>query len=279
MTAGIIDPEEERLQRIAQRFRSKQGAENGIGQGIEQGASINNITGGDDIPPWEDDVPNISDAPAANLFPALNDLDGSPLPPPTPERDKDGYDRNNWSRLLRQARDMRPEIAEYLEVLRQTGIGLELKKYKKKNLEGKFVPIEKFNFTPGGKGEGNSGWDDRRIKEIMSALYTYMMYLPARKDLGQDNVVVQAMEAAIRAGGLLAVNSDSKGGGGLKFDWSGVSGENSQEKQEKINKARGLMDQCGAEIMSYIKLAERRLKDIGFCVSLAEMSDCVEEFG
>lgn len=242
-----------------------------------------------DIPPWEDDISDISDLPATDLFPALsNSSEGEietrrpPLPPPAPDRDRDGYDRNNWSRLLRQARDMRPEIAEYLEVLRQTGIGLELKKYKKKNLEGKFIPIEKFNFTPGEEGEGNGGgnnpnWDDRRIKEIMSALYTYMMYLPARKELGgetgrngQKHVVVQAMEAAIRAGGLLAVNQ-----GGLKFDWSGAD---SEEKRREVDRARKLMDQCGAEIMQYIRLAERRLRDIGFVVSLAEMSDCVEDF-
>lgn len=226
----------------------------------------------DDIPPWEDD------SPASDLFPVLSSPGDPPLPPPTPERDRDGYDRNNWSRLLRMAKDMRPEIAEYLEALRQTGIGLELKKYKKKNLEGKFIPIEKFSFTPGKEGKesgsgNNPNWTENRIKEIMSALYTYMTYLPARKELGQDNVVVQAMEAAIRAGGLLAVNSEGGGKGGLRFDWS------RSLSQENVNHARGLMDRCGAEIMSYIKLAERRLRDIGFVVSLAEMSDCVEDFG
>lgn len=283
-----IDPEEERLQRIAQRFRSKQGVEGEAGQG----ASI--ITGRDnDTPPWEDDIP---DALASDLFPTLNNESGAEIPPPTPDRDRDSYDRNNWSRLLRQARDMGPEIAEYLETLYKTGIGLELKKYKTRGESGKVrmdsrgkpVIIKKFKFTPGEEGEGNgnnqnSGWDDRRIKEIMSALYTYMAYLPARKELdrgdGQKHVVVQAMEAAIRAGGLLAVNQEGGGQGGrggLKFDWSRADTE---ERKRGVEEARKLMDQCGAEIMSYIKLAERRLRDIGFVVSLAEMSDCVEDFG
>lgn len=268
-----IDPEEERLQRIAQRFRSKQGVEGEAGQG----ASI--ITGRDnDTPPWEDDIP---DALASDLFPTLNNESGAEIPPPTPDRDRDSYDRNNWSRLLRQARDMGPEIAEYLETLYKTGIGLELKKYKTRGESGKVrmdsrgkpVIIKKFKFTPGKEGEGNgnnqnSGWDDRRIKEVMSALYTYMMYLPARKELATGHQVLTAMETAIKAGGVLAVSE-----GGLKFDWSRVT------SHEKIDYARGMMDQCGAEIMGYIRLAERRLRDIGFCVGLAEMSDCVEEFG
>lgn len=285
---------------MAEVSRELEGAETGNGQGQKTVS----LQGRDDIPPWEDDI---SDAPAADLFPALSGpSDGpggahAPLPPPTPDRDKDGYDRNNWSRLLRQARDMRPEIAEYLETLYKTGIGLELKKYKTREKEGPRkgqvrvdakgnpVIIEKFKFTPGKDGEvsgngNNPNWTDDRIKEIMSALYTYMAYLPARKELGQDNVVVQAMEAAIRAGGLLAVNSESGGGrggegqvsrGGLKFDWSRADTE---ERKRGVEAARKLMDRCGAEIMQYIRLAERRLRDIGFVVSLAEMSDCVEDF-
>lgn len=257
------------------------GVVEGMGTGQEGGRDNTCGNRDEDIPPWEDEP---GDVPASNLFPALsssyegdsvNRINNSPLPPlppPTPERDRDGYDRNNWSRLLRQVKDMRPEIAEYLETLYETGIKLELKKYKtrdekgevRRDAKGKPVIIEKFKFTPG----SNKNWTDDRIKEVMSALYTYMAYLPARKELGQDSVVVQAMEAAIGAGGLLAVNE-----GGLRFDWSRVG------SQEKIDYARGMMDQCGAEIMSYIKLAERRIKDIGFVVALAEMSDCVEDFG
>ncbi|KJR97975.1 MAG: hypothetical protein VR68_11770 [Peptococcaceae bacterium BRH_c4a] len=212
---------------------------------------------------------------ASALFPSLRGNDSDPIPPPTPERDAEGYDRNNWSRLLRQAKDMRPEIAGYLETLYQTGLGLELKKVKVKGVGGEggtgkgsggYVVIEKFIFTPG----SNENWDERRIQEVLSSLYTYMMYLPARKELGagsqggQGHPVVQAMEAAIAAGGLLAV-----GPSGLKFDWGRA------KDQGAVDKARGMMDRCGAEIMGYVRMAERGLRDIGFVVGLAEFCDCV----
>lgn len=220
-------------------------------------------------PPRED--PGEGNAPlASSLFPILNN-NSDPIPPPLPQRDTEGYDRNNWSRLLRQAKDMRPEIADYLETLYQTGLGLELKPVKVKGVGGEggagkgsggYVVIEKFIFTPG----RNENWDERRIQEVLSSLYTYMMYLPARKELGvgSQGGVVQAMEAAIAAGGLLAV-----GERGLKFDWSNA------KSQEQVNYARGMMDRCGAEIMGYVRMAERGLRDIGFVVGLAEFADCV----
>lgn len=244
------------------------------------------LLAGEDVAPW-DDVPGKqkenkneeSQATASSLFPSLNSggEKGDTLPPPTPERDTQGYDRNNWSRLLRQARDMRPEIAEYLEVLYNTGLGLELKKVRVKAAagspmekkgrsgEGGFVEIEKFVFTRG----SNENWDERRIQEVLSSLYTYMMLLPARKELGHGgeggNQVVAAMEAAIKAGGLLAV-----GPSGLKFDWSRA------RDQGAVDRAKGLMDGVGKEIMGYVRMAERGLREIGFVVGLAEFCDGVE---
>lgn len=261
---------------------------------VELGANDINIDNGD-IPPWENrqsieakietktDTKTEANTMLSSLFPALSgdaeeeNKEGNKgsLPPPAPERDQDDYDRNNWSRLLRQAGDMQrhTEIVEYLEVLYQTGLGLELRPVRVKDPSGQAVTIEKFIFTPG----RNTGWTDERIKEVMQALYTYMMFLPAWKELSQggsdySHPVLQAMIAAIRAGGLLGVTEK-----GLRFDWSRVTGKWGEEVgRQKVAEARGMMDKVGVEIMGYVRGAERGLREIGFVVSLAEMSDCVE---
>jgi hypothetical protein len=215
---------------------------------------------GKDLPPWENppakSSPGTQPAPPRQATDLFNIPDQG-LPPPEMEKDGDGYDRNNWSRLMRQARDMHPEIVEYLEVLYQTGLGLEL------NKKGKFY------FTPG----INENWTDERINEVICALYTYMAYLPAKKERGGSGSgrssggdVVKTLEAAIEAGGLLAVGVD-----GLRFDWSRA------RDQAAVDKARRLMDGVGDLLVHYIKRAEADLRKMGFVISLAEMSDLVDE--
>lgn len=204
---------------------------------------------------------------AANLFPALNSNSSPPPAWPEPERDRQGFDRNNWSRLLRQAREMRPEIAEYLEILYQTGLRLKLSKKT-----GRFVFVAEGNKggNKNNKNEERLGWNEERIKEIISALYTYMMYLPAWKELGQNgkviHPVVEAMKAAITAGGLLIVAEK-----GLRFDWSGA------RNQDEVAEARRLLDGVGGQVMEYIRQAQQGIRDIGFCVTLAEMADSVND--
>ncbi len=214
-----------------------------------------------------------SEAAVFSAFPALNNNLGNPLPPPAPDRDRDGYDRNNWSRLLRQARDTEQprEIVEYLEVLRQTGMGLELRPVRVSAAPGsgkKTVTIERFVFTTG----QNVGWTEGRIKDVVQSLYTYMAFLPAWKawegtgrSEGKEGEAVLAMEAAIRAGGLLGATER-----GLRFDWSRAADRN------EVERARSMMSGARSEIMGYIRQAERGFREINLVMGLAEMSDCVD---
>lgn len=170
-----------------------------------------------------------------------------------------------WGEVIDAARQNLPERAAFfLEETRGLGLALER------------TAAWKIKFTIPKVGEygRDYGWIERGVKDWAMSFYMMVAWHLA-KDAGSTAAEALAF-AANEAGGRLA-----PGDKGLRFYWVDVEHWKSQgdavkakEAERKVARAREELDKCGAaEVMKFIREAERVLRKCGFAVTEGEMAD------
>lgn len=217
-------------------------------------------------------------APAPDLESFIDFTVTEPVPPLSPNRNNIlEYDKNHWSRLLNNAGHMAPGVRRYLMAMYNAGVRLIERKENAPN----GATVIKLKFIPGvgegwqHNGHGNQYPPERAgqmLREIMTALYTYMLTTQADNTPAND-----AITAAVQAGGRLAPCALGQAGiAGFRFDWSRVGQD--EAGQAALAQTRALMDQVGGDVVKCVEQVAATVGQLGMVVTLTEMAE-VEDAG